>query len=449
MDHEMREAHGGSPLHGIESKRMVDRPSPRAAGLGLGDAPSTRTSRILKHILSCFLGAALLTLLGCQPGQRQAPPPPPAAHKAHIRAIWVTRWDFKTVADVQRVMENCKRAGFNTVLFQVRGNGTALYRSRIEPWADELGGRDPGFDPLAVACAEAHKRGLALHAWVNVMPGWRGKEPPRDRRQLYHAHPDWFWRDAQGRRQPLGWYQSLNPCYPEVRRYIVSVMHEIVARYPIDGLHMDYIRFPNEWNASYPRGASVPDYPRDARTLAMFRKATGQSPEGAPRQWNDWRTAQVTQVVRDIRRMIAKTKPRVKLTAAVGSEPKEARRNHFQDSRGWIAAHLLDAVYPMNYAADHALFDRRVGAWASTARDVPVVMGIMFDGRSPGSVNRQMAKSVRGGGHFAAFAYNSLFERPGKGGSSAVSAAGKRRALRDGVIPHIRRLATNGRVAGR
>ncbi len=59
-------------------------------------------------------------------------------------------------------------------------------------------------------------------------------------------------------------------------------MHEIVKRYPVDGLHLDYIRFPNEWNSSYPKGAKVPDYPRDGRTLSLFRKATGQTPESAP-----------------------------------------------------------------------------------------------------------------------------------------------------------------------
>ncbi len=68
-----------------------------------------------------------------------------------IRAIWVTRWDYKSPADIARVMDNCKSAGFNTVLFQVRGAGTVFYPSRIEPWAEEFGGRDPGFDPLGVA----------------------------------------------------------------------------------------------------------------------------------------------------------------------------------------------------------------------------------------------------------------------------------------------------------
>jgi uncharacterized lipoprotein YddW (UPF0748 family) len=243
-----------------------------------------------------------------------------------IRAIWVTRWDYRSARDIAVIMENCRRAGFNTVLFQVRGNGTAFYRSKVEPWADELGGRDPGFDPLAVACREAHRRGLAIHAWVNVAPGWRGKAPPQNRRQLYHARAEWFWRDESGRREPLGWYSNLNLCWPEVRAYLAAVMHEIVARYPVEGLHMDYIRFPNEWNAAYPAGARVPDYPRDPRTLGLFRQASHRTPDQAPAQWDAWRTQQVDETVREISRAVRKARPGVALTAAVGADPAVAKK---------------------------------------------------------------------------------------------------------------------------
>ena len=358
-----------------------------------------------------------------------------------IKAIWVTRWDYKSPSDIARLMDNCEQAGFNTVLFQVRGNGTACYRSKIEPWAEELGGRDPGFDPLAVACKEAHRRGLSLHAWVNAIPGWRGDKPPRDPRQLFHSHPDWFWRDASGRRQPLGWYVSVNPVYPEVRRYLTAVMHEIVSNYPVDGLHLDYIRFPNEWNDSYPSGASVPDYPRDPRTLAMFHRAAGKTPEQAPAAWDAFRTAAVTSTVRDIRRMMLKTKGKAALTVAVGADPNAARKHHYQDAVQWVREGLVDAVYPMNYDSDMGTYNQRLAVWTSLRPSVPVVTGVMFDKRDGGTVAEQVARAARAGGHFCAFAYNSLFERldergqPIRDGQSA-----SRESLRRALIPQIRRL---------
>ncbi len=387
--------------------------------------------------------AVLAALGGCRLGDRALPSP--QRPSASIRAVWVTRWDFKSPEDIARVMEDCRRGGFNTVLFQVRGNGTALYRSRIEPWAEELGGRDPGFDPLAVACTEAHRRGLSLHAWVNVLPGWRGDKPPLNRRQLYNAHPDWFLRDAWNRRQPLGWYCSLNPCYPEVRRYLVTVMREIVAGYPVDGLHLDYIRFVNERSEAYSGWARVPDYPRDARTLALFGKATGKTPDTASESWNRWRAANVTQLVSDIRAMMRRVKPKARLSAAVGPSPSAALQKHFQDSSRWIADGLLDAVYPMNYAADMTTFRERVKVWASMRTPIPVVMGIMFDKRPPATVLEQIHRTQATGAHFAAFAYNSLFERSGgrplsagKAGTRITDAQSPARAaLRRKVIPHL------------
>jgi len=361
-----------------------------------------------------------------------------------VRAVWVTRWDYENPRDIAAIMENSRRAGFNTVLFQVRGDGTTMYPSKLEPWSEEFDGRDPGFDPLAIACREAHRRGLSLHAWVNVVPGWFGKNPPRHTRQLYNAHPDWFWYDASGRRQPLGWYCSLNPCYPEVRRYLVDVMDEIVSGYPIDGLHLDYIRFPNDPTDAYPN-KQVPDYPRDRRTVDMFRHATGRTPDEAPVLWNAWRADQVTQLLREIRRATLDTKPRVSLTAAVGPDPDIALRTHFQDSRRWIAEGLVDAVFPMNYDPDMSTYGARLVSWTSSGSRVPVVTGIMFDKRDERLVAHQVSRAASTGKHFAAFAYNSLFERLDANGQPIMDAqSAQRAALRRHVIPFLRALAGSG-----
>lgn len=385
------------------------------------------------------LGVAMV-MVGCSPRPRTAwevrsgrPP---------IRAIWVTRWDYKAAGDIAAIMHNVREAGFNTVLFQVRGAGTVFYRSRIEPWADELGGRNPGFDPLAVAVHEAHRRGLSLHAWVNIMPGYRGDKPPTNPRQLYLAHPDWFWHDAQGRRQPLGWYCSLNPCLPEVRRYLVSIIHEVATAYAVDGVHMDYIRFPNEHSPAYPSTAHVPDYPRDERTLSLFRRDTSQSPQTDPALWTRWRTDQVTRLVRDIRGMLRSVRPGVVLTAAVGADPERAAQRHFQDARLWLAQGLLDAVFPMNYASTTQGFERNLSTWSAVARRVPVVVGIMFDGRSGELVRSQLAMARRTGGHFSAFAYNALFDRRDTNGRPrSDEKSDARAALRRGIVPYVRRMA--------
>ncbi|MCA9254761.1 MAG: family 10 glycosylhydrolase, partial [Phycisphaerales bacterium] len=134
----------------------------------------------MRYVCLSGLAAILPFFCGCSTGARVHQP---------MRAIWVTRWDYRQAEDIPRIMDNCANAGFNTVLFQVRGNGTAFYDSPYEPWAEEFDFKNPGYDPLRDACREAHDRGLELHAWVNVMPAWRGPAEPAAKDQLYHAHP--------------------------------------------------------------------------------------------------------------------------------------------------------------------------------------------------------------------------------------------------------------------
>lgn len=348
-----------------------------------------------------LLGFASLT--GCKASMFDEP----------VRAIWVTRFDTKTAADVQGAIRNCADAGFNHVMFQARGHGVAHYRSAIEPWADELGGADPGYDPLDVACREAHARGLKLHAWINVMPSWRGAAPPSNPAQLYAARPEWHWFDATGARQPLrpSFYVSLNPCLPEVRDYLVGVCRELVENYPIDGLHLDYVRFVDDLDPN-------PDaYPRDATTLAAYRAATGKAPDDDLAAWRAWKAEQVTHLVRAIGAMIDASGRDVVLTAAVGSSPEGPQDKHQRESRRWVDEELVDAVFPMNYTAEIPQFRTRASAWGAATRDsdVAFVQGIQIDPkRGIDVIETQLVLSRRETPHYCLFAYSHLFGDAGR-----------------------------------
>jgi uncharacterized lipoprotein YddW (UPF0748 family) len=398
----------------------------------------------VRAIALSLAGSAIL-LAGCHSGPRLGSP---------VRAVWVTRSDYRTADDIRQIMENCAAAGFNHVVFQVRGNGTVFYPSRIEPWAEQFDFKSPGYDPLAVACKEAHCRRLKLHAWVNVMPGWKGTSPPACRQQLYYTHPEWFWYDQQGRRQPLtSFYVSLNPCLPEVRSYLVSVFREIVANYEIDGLHMDYIRFPNEPPA-VPENSGI-DYPRDARTLALYKQDTWLSPGTDQGSWNRWRTRQVTRLVKDIHAMIRDTRPRVVLSASVGANPRQSL-THFRDELDWVRWGMIDAAFPMNYKPDIKQFDQGLTAWMPYRGWVDVVPGLWFDGKLSTEqgisvVRQQIAASREKTGNFCVFSYASLFDVPEARQAQEVSStehagrrqrgAQQRETRRRALLPYLRSLS--------
>lgn len=356
------------------------------------------------------------------------------------RALWVTRWDYRTPDDVRDVVRHAAGAGFDRLLFQVRGNAAAFYTSRLEPRAEELEGTS--FDPLAVALAEAHGRGLELHAWLNVVPSWRGLTPPRDPRHVYHARPDWHWYDQHGRRAPLvrGFYVSLNPCLPEVRAYLADVVRELAGGYALDGLHLDYLRLPNE-PPVVARGSGI-DYPRDERTLALFAAQSGCGPDADPTAWDEWRSAQVTELVAAIRRAAREARPGAVLSAAVGPLPELALRHH-QDVGRWGAQGLLDALVPMNYATGPAAYDACLRGWEGCR--LRVVPGVRADLGEPAERVRQLEAAWSRRGHVCVFAYSSLWDSCNTeiaGQSRAERAA--RAALRARYLPALRALTPRG-----
>lgn len=395
--------------------------------------------------------ALLLGACGSEPAPLPPQPaPPPESRPASApapapktRALWATRWDYKTESDVRSIVANAADAGFDTLFFQVRGNASAFYRSSFEPWAEELGGADPGFDPLAVAIEEAHSHGIALHAWVNVVPAWWGGVAPKNPLHVYHQHPDWLWYDQNGARQPLQdrFYVSLNPCLPEVRYYIVSVLADLLARYAVDGLHMDYVRYPCE-PPVIPSGSAI-DYPRDARTVALYALEVGKAPDVDKAAWTQWRNEQLTLLVRAIRVMQREVRPSAVLSAAVGSDPEHHYAKYFQDARTWAGEGLVDLFVPMNYTKDNALFATRLDTWRGVAGAQRLVMGLQIHDQELAVDRARFELALERCDGYSLFAYSTLFDSASSD-PELTSAAGraKRDARREEWLPLLREFAT-------
>ncbi|MGB1661887.1 MAG: glycoside hydrolase family 10 protein [Planctomycetota bacterium] len=348
------------------------------------------------------------------------------------KAIWVTRWDYKTEQDIVDLMENIDKAGFDTVLFQVRGNATVFYPSAMEPWAEEFQHQDPGFDPLEAACREARVRELNLHAWVNAVPGWRGITPPPATKpeQLWNSHPEWFLHSESGERQPLqpNYYVALNPSFPEVRDHVASVCEEILKWYPeVAGIHLDYIRF-------LEAGVET-DYPRDSRSEELFTADTGwASPDDSREAWDDWRRDQVTEMVRVITERCRQERRDVLMTAAVYRTPRIAHDRVRQDWPNWLRRGYIDAVFPMQYDREVPRFESRVGECMDAARGYPVIMGLGTYLHEDPEVTLAQEKSalLQGCQGICHFAYSSFWSTDSEAPETSLQESRQNRLLPSG-----------------
>jgi uncharacterized lipoprotein YddW (UPF0748 family) len=324
-----------------------------------------------------------------------------------VRAIWITRWDYRSEEDVRRAVRWSSLLGLNRVFFQVRGRADAFYRSSIEPWGEELGGHDPGFDPLAVAIDEARKVGIELDAWINVLPAWKGARAPASAAHVLHTHPDWFLVDRQGRRHVLNPsdYTILNPCLPEVRAYIVGIVKDIASRYAIDGIQLDYIRFVGR-DADHQL-----DFPYDPRTLRLFRRYANTSPFDDPAAWDRWRALSVDTLVYRISEAVRTTRPGARVTVAAIQDYERARRDLFQDVVKWQANGWIDEVYPMTYHRDDAAFRLYAGKAIGAGAPGKVIPGIgvhLLDSVQALARQIEWTRSSRSGG-YCLFAYSNFF----------------------------------------
>ncbi len=268
---------------------------------------------------------------------------------SEMRGIWISRWDFSSAADIASVMEDASNWGFNTVFFQVRGAADAYYNSNVEPWAKGLSGtlgKDPGWDPLAVALQEAHSRGMELHAWVNTFPAWVGTSaiPQTTPPHVLYSHPEWRQHGIDG--TPMAYnasYTWLSPGIPGVRAHVISVLVDIAQNYDVDGIHLDYIRY------------AGPTYSHDAPSEAAYSAAKASSPTLT---WGDFQRDVLTAFVDEAYKSITAVEPSIKVTTAVWGIYKDSFGwggtsqgfyDYFQDSHRWVQEGIVDAICPMVY----------------------------------------------------------------------------------------------------
>jgi len=277
--------------------------------------------------------------------------------KRESRAVWITTlsgldWPKtkatstanreKQQAELCALLDQLQAIHINTVLLQTRIRGAVIYPSAIEPWDVALTGqygKDPGYDPLRFAIDECHRRGMECHAWVVTIPAYKialakqigAKGVVRTNPTLCKKHSDMYY---------------LDPGLPGTADYLTAICKEIVGKYDVDGIHFDYIRYP-ENAGSFP----------DADTYKKYGK-------GQPKA--QWRRDNVTRVVRQIYAQVKAIKPWVKVSSSPVGKFRDGTRYSskgwncydavYQDAQGWLREGIQDALYPMMYFQGNHFF---------------------------------------------------------------------------------------------
>ena len=254
--------------------------------------------------------------------------------KYEVRAVWLTTiggidWPHsyaqsersaeKQKEELRAILDRLQKANINTVLLQTRIRATTIYPSQYEPWDGCLSGfpgKSPGYDALQFAIDECHKRGMEVHAWVVTIPV--GKWNSYGCRQLRKRFPRLIKR--------IGQDGYMDPEATQTGCYLAEMCREIVQRYDVDGIHLDYIRYPETWK---------------------FRIGKDQA------------RGNITRIVEKIHQAVKKEKPWVKMSCSpIGkfddlsrywSHGWNAYTKVAQDAQAWLKDGLMDELFPMMY----------------------------------------------------------------------------------------------------
>lgn len=338
-----------------------------------------------KFVRTCALLLSMAMLL------LQLPGPAVGAVDAaeELRGVWIAsvyNIDFPSAPglsssqqkeELDAIVNNAKKMGLNTIFFQVRPSGDALYPSEYFPWSAYLTGEQGktnagNFDPLAYIIDKAHEEGIQLHAWINPLrvTAANASNPKQDvnalaQNNFARQHPEYVVAPDDG----MLYY---DPGYPEVREHILNGIEEIITNYDVDGIHFDDYFYPSSVIDSFDDSASYEQYGKDFDNIA------------------DWRRDNINELIREAHQLVEKKGG----GAVFGVSPSPLWANNKQmedglpvtstfstysgqyaDTKRWVEEEWLDYIAPQVYwnvgypAAD---YEAIVQWWSDLTRQYDV-----------------------------------------------------------------------------
>jgi uncharacterized lipoprotein YddW (UPF0748 family) len=277
-----------------------------------------------------------------------------------FRGIWLRPEASLSSVTVQ--LDNIQKAGFNAVYVETFYHGFTIFPSEHIPIRPEM----EGTDYLWFYVEEGHKRGLEIHPWIEVFY-WEVNTqdyPQFPKTTLFDNHPEWraLLRNGDTTDKEEKAHIFANPADPGVQELLLKYFEEILTGYDVDGLNLDYIRYPHGF-----RDAGYEEY-----TRAEYKQVSGKDPveiemnsdDPEWRAWVEWREKVILDFVAKVTALRDRVKRKVVLSAAVfpASDEDRYKSTKYQNWREMVRLQLLDVIAPMAYQPGLAEIEKSLRA---------------------------------------------------------------------------------------
>ena len=352
---------------------------------------------------------------------------PAGAEDRFIRGLWVVRHEITTTEKIDSLIARAHRWGITDLFVQIRGRGDAYYRSHYEPRAAEI--PDADFDPLGYLLQQTRHNSLRIHAWINVLYVWSSDTLPQNENHVVNRRRNWLAQPLNHASLLKNYPRSvkkahaeglfLSPMVPEVQQNFLEILNDILSQYRVDGIHLDYIRYPNNNFDVHPdivegfrhRYALNPEeFLKNPERFARQYSLTGY--ETYSRYWQKYLMDGLSEFVARIAQTVRAHSPRIQISAAVKPDLARAHWEYYQDWDRWLQEGWLDFAVPMKYTPRADLFRKRLLEYIDRLPPDKYLIGVALYNQPQNRIlpKLQQVLAIRPEG-FVLFSYKQLVEQ--------------------------------------
>ena len=342
--------------------------------------------------------------------------------KINSNSLWIKADSALDTTSIDSIVNFSSKNNINKLFFQIRSRGDALYNSSLVPKHERL---DSLFNPLQYIIDKTSETNIEIHAWFNTYILWSSDKEPINPNHFYYQCDDCFEVDLNGKSDKsiqLNQFHSsswegifLSPMHPDVNKHLLNVLDELIYTYKIDGIHLDYVRYQDNFYGYNEFGLIEFENlysinPIDLkRGIISERYGFNQNfVDSIKYEWQKFKINKVTEFVRSVKYLILKDSLDVELSVAVKPDILEAKYRWHQDWPSWIEEDLVDYCVIMNYYSDLNKYNAINTIISNQINEKDKInIGISTFNQSANSIsNKILISRLDGYNNFTLFPYN-------------------------------------------
>ena len=339
-----------------------------------------------------------------------------SSDKIERRGMWVVRDALADEKEINKIISTAVSSGISDIFLQIRALGQTYYVSGVERSVKRVSNE---FDPLEIMLEKAQRYNIRVHAWVNMLYIWANQEPPLDKDHIFNKYYDFILR-----KNIFPTYKDIrsvgiegfyvDPKVKEVQEYLLNLLLEIVAKYDLSGIHLDYYRYPSVEYSFTPTSRTqfiLSNYfdPLSLyeRSINNMRKRGFETYHQADKMYRNSLIETLSSFLNKVSTYVKRINPHLELSVAVKPNPSEAKLRYFQDWLLWLEEDYCDFVVIMNYRTEWEDFKSILNELDNLSLCPKILVGISTYNQDVNAVKRRIntVKTTNFAG-FSLFSYN-------------------------------------------